>query len=116
MPKSRDLRSARSYCGIILNLVVAKAYNKMILNRIKSGINHKFRINQNGFRNNRSKNGHILAIRILLEGVKKKNLPALFTFIDFKKAFDTVHRGNMFKILQASGNPLYSCDCNQKDV
>ena len=75
----------------------------MILNGIKSGINHKLRIKQNGFRNNRSTEGHILTIRLLLEGVKKKNLPTLFTFIDLKKAFDTVHRGNMFKILQAYG-------------
>ena len=73
----------------------------MILNRIKSGIDHKLRINQNGFRNNRSTAGHIFAVRRILEGVKKKNLPALFTFIDLRKAFDTVHRGKMFKILQA---------------
>ena len=102
IPKSGDLRSASSYRGISLNSVVAKAYNKMILNRIKSGIDHRLRINQNGFCNNRS-TVHILAVRRLLEGVKKKNLPGFFIFIDFKKAFDTVHRGNMFKILQAYG-------------
>ena len=80
--KSDDLRSVSSYRGISLSWVVAKAYNKMILNRIKSGIDHKLRINQNGFCNNRS-TSHILALRLLLEGVKKTNLPALFTFIDF---------------------------------
>ena len=71
---------------------------------IKSGIDHKLRINQNGFRDNRSTTGYILATRLILEGVKK-NLPTLFTFIDFKKAFDTVHRGKVFEILQAYGIP-----------
>ena len=105
IPKSGDLRSTSNYRGISLSSVVAKAYNKMILNRIKTGIDDKLRINQNGFRNNRNTTGHILAMRRILEGAKKKNLPALFTFIDFKKAFDTVHRGKMFKILRAYGIP-----------
>ena len=103
IPKSEDLRSASSYRGTSLSLAVAKAHDKLILNRIKSGIDHKLRINQNEARNNRTTTDHILAIELLLEGAKKKNLPALFTFIDFKKAFDTVHRGKMFKILQAYG-------------
>ena len=33
--------------------------------------------------------------------MKTNNLPAVFTFIDFRKAFDTVHRGKMLKILKA---------------
>ena len=67
IPKSGDLRSASSNRGISLSSLVAKAYNKMIRNRIKSGINHKLRINQNRFRNNRSTTGHILALRLLLK-------------------------------------------------
>ena len=101
IPKSGNLRSASSYRGISLSSVVAKAYNKMILNRMKFGINRKLRINQNRFCNNRSTTGHIFAIRLLLEDVKKKNLPVLFTFIDFEKTFDITHRGKVFKLLQA---------------
>ena len=104
IPKTGDLRSS-DYRGISLSSVVAKAYNKMILNRIKSGIDHHLRINQNGFRNNRSTTSHILAIRRLMEGAKKKILPTAMTFIDFKKTFDTIHRGKMFKILKAYGIP-----------
>ena len=105
IPKTGDLRSTSNYRGISLSSVVAKAYNKMILNRIKSGIDHHLRINQNCFRNDRSTTSHILAIRRLMEGAKKKSLPTVMTFIDFKKAFDTIHRGKMFKILKAYGIP-----------
>jgi hypothetical protein len=41
----------------------------------------------------------------LIEGVKSNNLPAIITFIDFRKAFDTIHRGKMLKILNAYGIP-----------
>ena len=37
--------------------------------------------------------------------VKTNNLPAVITFIDFRKTFDTVHRGKMLKILRAYGIP-----------
>ena len=33
------------------------------------------------------------------------NLPSIITFIDFKKAFDTIHRGKMLRILRAYGIP-----------
>ena len=101
IPKSRELRFPCSYRGINLSSVVVKACNKMIFNRFKPGIYHELRINQNGFRNNRS-TSHILAVRRLWKVWKRKIYP-LFMFIDFKKAFDTVHRDKMFKILQAYG-------------
>ena len=44
----------------------------------------------------------ILALRRLIEGIKDKNLLAIIIFIDFKKAFDTIHRS---KILRAYGIP-----------
>ena len=48
---------------------------------------------------------HILALRRLIEVLKDKNLKCIITFIDFKKAFDSVHRGKMVKILKAYGIP-----------
>ena len=49
--------------------------------------------------NKRTAVGQILTIRRILEVIKDKNLPAIFTFIDFKKAFDSIHRGKMAKYL-----------------
>ena len=44
-----------------------------------------------------------MTIRRILEGVQAKNLPA--TFVDFTKAFDSIHKGKMEQILLAYGIP-----------
>ena len=77
----------------------------MLLNRIRPILDPLLRNNQNVFRQERTTVGQILAIRRILEGVKSKNVPVVFTFIDFKKAFDSVHRGKMIKILRSYGIP-----------
>ena len=63
------------------------------------------RKNQNGFRRNRSTTSQILTIRRILEGVRAKNLQVTLLFVDFTKAFDSIHRGKMEQILQAYGRP-----------
>ena len=47
----------------------------------------------------------IIALRRIVEEIKNNNLNAALVFIDFKKAFDTVHRGKMLDILRAYGVP-----------
>ena len=54
--------------------------------------------NQNGFRTSQ-----ILTIHRILEGVRSKNLQATILFVDFTKAFDSIHRGKMEQILLAYG-------------
>ena len=103
--KSGNLTITDNYRGISLTSIIAKTYNRMLLNRIRPILDPLLRNNQNGFRQERTTVGHILSIRILLEGVKSKNVPVVFTFIDFKKAFDSVHRGKMIKILRSYGIP-----------
>lgn len=90
-PKSGDLSDGGNYRGISLSSIVAKTFNRLILNRIRPVVDQHLRANQNGFRVGRTTVGHILALRRLIEGVKSNNLPAVITFIDFRKAFDTIH-------------------------
>ena len=40
----------------------------------------------------------ILTIRRILEGVRAKNLQATLLFVDFTKAFDSIHSGKMEQI------------------
>ena len=44
-------------------------------------------------------------IRRILEGVRAKNLQATLLFVDFTKAFNSIHRGKMEQILLAYGLP-----------
>ena len=105
LPKSGDLSITSNYRGIALSSIPAKVANRMILNRIRPVVDPLLRPNQNGFRPGRSTVAHILALRRLIEGVKEFNLAAVLVFVDFKKAFDSIHRGRMFKILKAYGIP-----------
>ena len=105
MPKKGNLTKVDNYRGIALTSIVSKTLNRMILNRIRPAIEKVLRINQNGFREGRSTTSHILCLRRILEGARDRNLSALLLFIDFKKAFDSVHRGILMKILLAYGIP-----------
>ena len=86
--------------------MITRVINKMILMRIRPTIESVLRQNQNGFRLGRGTVPHILALRRILEGNRDKKLSATIIFIDFKKAFDSVDRSNMFEILKSYGVPL----------
>ena len=71
-------------------------YNALLRNCIEPKIDNIPRKNQNGFRRNRSTTSQILTI---LEGVRAKNLQVTLLFVNFTKAFDSIHRGKMEQIL-----------------
>ena len=72
IPKSGDLTKTDNYRGIGLSSVVAKVYNRMILNIIRPKLDPWPRINQNGFREKRTTTSQVLALRRIIEGVKRK--------------------------------------------
>ena len=104
-PKKGDLGLAKNYRGITLTSIAAKIYNALLRNRIEPKIDNILRKNQNGFQRNRSTTSQILTIRRILEGVRVKNLQATLLFVDFTKAFDSIHRGKMELILLAYSLP-----------
>ena len=63
------------------------------------------RKNQNSFWRNRSMTSQILTICRIHEGVRAKNLQATILFVDFTKAFDSIHRGKIEQIHLAYGLP-----------
>ena len=93
------------FCGVpsasSLTSIAAKIYNTLLRNRIEPKIDNILKKNQNGFHRNRSTPSQILTIRRILEGVRAKNLQATLLFVDFTKAFDSIHRRNMEQILLA---------------
>ena len=105
IPKKGDLSLPSNHRGISLSSIVTKVINRMILNRIQPKVDPHLRSTEAGFRLGRSTTAHILALIRLIEGVKERNLKAILVFIDFKKAFDSIHRGKMLKILRAYGLP-----------
>ena len=105
VPKKGDLSMATNYRGISLMPIAAKVYNRMILNRLVPFVNPLLRKNQNGFRKGRSTLSQILSLRRIIEESKACNKDLAFVFVDFSKAFDSVDREEMFKILELYGIP-----------
>ena len=104
-PKKGDPGLAKNYRGITLTSIAAKIYNALLRNCIEPKIDNILMKNQNGFRRNRSTTSQILTIRRILEGVRTKILQATILFVDFTKAFDSIHRGKMEQILLAYSLP-----------
>ena len=98
-----DLGLAKNYRGITLTSIAAKIYNAQLRNRINPKIDNILSKNQNGFQRNRSTTSQILTIRRILEGLRAKNIQATILFVDFTKAFDSIHRGKMEQVLLAYG-------------
>ena len=105
IPKKGDLRNTDNYRVISVSQVAAKINNSCLLNRIRPVIDEVLQPNRNGFRQGRSTTAHILALRRIVGELKNHKMEAIITFIDFRKAFDSINRDRMFEILEAYGIP-----------
>ena len=103
--KKGNLRLAKNYQGITLTSIAAKRYNALLCNHIEPKIENILRKNQDGLWRNRSMISQILTIHRILESVRAKKLEATILFVNFTKAFDSIHRGKMEQILLAYGPP-----------
>ena len=105
IPKKSDLSMQTNYRDIALMSIPAKLYNPILLSRICSVLNTHLRPNQNFFRPHRSTTQHVLALRRLIEGCQTKQVNLVITFIDFRKAFDSIRWPALNSILAAYGIP-----------
>lgn len=103
LPKKGQLMS--NYRGISLMSIAAKVFNRVLLNRIRKPVDKILRKNQAGFRTSRNCIQQINILRRIMEGAKLNSKPLYITFVDFKKAFDSVNRSMMFFILRHYGIP-----------
>ena len=105
LPKKGDLSNCNNYRGITLLSIPGKIFNRIILERIKSAADPRLREEQAGFRKNRSTTDQIATLRILVEQSLEWNSQLVINFLDYEKAFDSLDRDTLWKILRHYGIP-----------
>ena len=105
LPKKGDLSNCGNYRGITLLSIPGKVFNRILLERIKEAADKNLRDNQAGFRKNRSTVDQIATLRIIVEQSLEWNSDLIINFLDYEKAFDSIDRATLWKILGNHGIP-----------
>nr|CAB3230289.1 craniofacial development protein 2-like [Phallusia mammillata] len=110
LPKKGNLGICGNWRGITLLSVPGKVFCCVLLHRLKTSLDEKLREEQAGFRYNRSCCDQIFVLRNIVEQCLAFQKPLFVNFIDFRKAFDSVHRNTVWQVLQKYGVPLRFID------
>jgi len=84
-----------NYRGIALGNAAYKILLNIILEKIKPYIEKVMGEYQNGFRDRRSVTDNVYALRIINEKLWEYNQSGQYLFIDFQKAYDSIHRDTL---------------------
>ena len=103
--KKGDLHKCNNWRGVTLLPVISKIFCRMMLERIKIGIDKKLQKEQDGFRPKRSTTEEIFILRNILEQANEWRAGLYIHFVDFEKAFDSVHRESLWNITRSYGIP-----------
>ena len=77
------------------------------MKRLSLAVDHRLREEQAGFRRGRGCIDHIFTLRNIIEQSTEWQRTLYVNFVDFAKAFDSVHRHSLWKLLRAYGIPLH---------
>ena len=93
--------------SISLLSIAGKILAKILLNRLNAHLDQAGLIpeSQCGFRKDRGTIGMIFTARQLQEKCQEQNVDLYMTFVDLTKAFDTVSRDGLWKIMAKFGCP-----------
>ena len=105
LPKKGDLGNCNNWRGITLLSMTCKIFSRIILKRISAATDTILRQEQAGFRRGKSCIDHIFTLRQILEQSTEWNSTIYIAFIDFEKAFDSLHRESLWRILRHYGIP-----------
>uniref|UniRef100_A0A3B3HTA8 Reverse transcriptase domain-containing protein n=1 Tax=Oryzias latipes TaxID=8090 RepID=A0A3B3HTA8_ORYLA len=100
-----DRAECGNHRGISILSVAAKILAKILQFRLQTLAEDILPESQCGFRANRSTHDMIFTLRQLQEKCAEQRQPLIVTFVDFSKAFDTVHRETLWKLLSRYGCP-----------
>ena len=100
-----DRQDCNNYRGITLLSVPGKVFAHILLMRMRGHLLKEQRPEQSGFTPKKSTIDRILALRVLVERRLEFRQGLLAAYVDFKKAFDSVHRETLWELLRLRGIP-----------
>lgn len=103
--KKGDRTNCNNYRGISLLSCLGKLIAQILANRIVPLVEKILPESQCGFRPSRGTTDMIFTARQLQEKCREQNRPLYIAFIDLTKAFDSVNREALWKILALYGFP-----------
>lgn len=98
--KKGDKSDVNNYRGISLLPVPYKIFSACLLQRTQEQLEPLIGEYQAGFRPHRSGTEQIFNLKSTLKLRATRNLPTICTFVDFKKAYDSIDRQSLFNILE----------------
>ena len=103
IPKKGDIDQCSNNRTIALISHASKIMLKIIANRMKAKLDSEISIEQAGFRPGRGTRDQIFNLKMLIEKYREFNRPLYMTFIDYRKAFDSVNHNRLWKIMYDMG-------------
>ena len=103
--KKGDALVCGNWRGINIMSIPSKLLSIIILQRLQQKLDQHLRDEQHGFRPGRSCADLIFTLRMLVDDSKEWNKKLYLLFIDLEKAFDSVDREILWKILKYYGIP-----------
>lgn len=105
--------SVDNYRGISLLSILSKCFTFILNKRLYNWLEREEKIveNQAGFRRNYCTTDHIFTLYAIIQScLCRKGRKLYVAFVDFKKAFDSVHHGKLLETLQREGiNGKFFC-------
>ena len=90
LPKKGDLSNCNNWRGITLLSLTSKIMSRIIHKRLLNALDETLRI---------------FTLRQILEQSHEFNSPVYANFVDFRKAFDSIHRDSLY------GRSYYTMEC-----
>ena len=89
LPKKGDLSDCNNWRGITLLSLTSKVFRKIVQERLTAALEKCIRKQQAGLRNG---SDHIVTLMNIFEQAREWNSTVYANFIDFEKAFNSIHR------------------------
>ncbi|KAI5722453.1 hypothetical protein M8J76_008557 [Diaphorina citri] len=98
--KSGDKEHIENYRGISVVNTAYKVLSSLLLARLKPLAEDILGDYQCGFRGNRSTTDNIFAVKMINEKMWEFNRSVQYLFVDFSKAYDSIHRQSLWNIMK----------------